>query len=170
MLKIIGLSSLVLSGVLFSCKMQDDYKKRIEELEAFLESIQLLKTEMLYLKTPICEIFEKIADENGGVIRQFFRFVTEGMKEGTPLRALWQEGLSKYELLFHLKQKELQILSDFSVLLGQTDLQNQLENIENTMERLRIQLRNVQTEKAKKVKPQGTLYIAGVLAIGILLL
>ncbi len=170
MIKAIGFALIILSGVLLSLKTQDEYKKRIEELEAFLESIKLLKTEMVYLKTPVCEIFEKAAESNHRLVGHFFRFLAEGVKAGKPLKETWNAGLSQYELLFHLNQKDLRILSDFSGLLGQTDLTNQLDNIDHVTERLSVQLQNAQKEKEKNAKPQGTLYVAGAFVVGILLL
>ncbi len=170
MLKAFGFSLIVLSGILFSMKTHALYQQRIEELEAFLDAIKLCKTEMLYLKTPVFEIFSKIEDCKHPMVKQFFHFLSAEVQSGKSLKEIWNSALSKYEVFFHLKEKDIKILSDFSVLLGQTDLANQLNNIDHVTERLTVQLANAQKEKEKDAKPKGTLYISAAFVIGILLL
>lgn len=170
MIKATGFFLVLLSGILLALKVNQGYKKRIAELEAFLESVKLIKAEMEYLKTPLREIFTKTSKGENPIVNRFFNYLKDGLEAGNGLKALWNDGLEKFSKLFCLNQKDLQILSDFSVLLGQTDLANQIENIDNVADKLNLQLKIAQKEQAKNAKPQGTLYIAGSIALGLLFL
>lgn len=170
MIKTAGFFLVLLSGILLALKVKQGYQKRIAELEAFLESVKLIKAEMAYLKIPISEIFTKASEGENSIVNRFFIYLKDGIAEGAGLKPLWNAGLEKFSKLLCLNQKDLQILSDFSVLLGQTDLVNQIENIDSVIDKLNLQLQTARKEQAKNAKPQGTLYIAGSIALGLLLL
>ncbi len=170
MIKAAGFFLVVLSGILLAFKSNRGYRKRISELEAFLESFKLIKAEMAYLKTPIHEIFCKAAKGDDPVVNRFFADLADGLESGAPLKALWKETLLKYSGQLCLQSKDLQILSDVSVLLGQTDLINQIENLDSAADQLHLRLKAAQKEQAKNAKPQGTLYVAGSIVLGLLFL
>ena len=170
MVKILGFFLVLVAGILLALKVNQGYKKRIEELEAFLESMKLIKAEMAYLRTPVNEIFAKAAEGDNDIVNRFFRFLREGIEQGSSLKALWKEGIERFSSVFCLDGKDLLILSDFAVLLGQTDVVNQIENIDSVVEKLQLQLESARREQMRNAKPQGTLYVAGSLALGLLFL
>ncbi len=170
MLKSMGFLLVVLCGMLLAFKNQQGYGKRMDELEAFVEAIRLMRAEMIYLKTPVGEVFRLAAQGENPVVNQFFEYLHKSLGAGKTLKQLWNSGLQKYTRYFCLNQKDILVLSEFSVLLGQTDIENQIENLDNTLDKLSVQLNSARQEREKNQKPQGMLYITGALVMAILAL
>ena len=79
MIKATGFFLVLLSGILLALKVNQGYKKRIAELEAFLESVKLIKAEMAYLKTPLREIFTKTSKGENPIVNRFFNYLKDGL-------------------------------------------------------------------------------------------
>ena len=105
------------------------YVHRLEELEEMQNSLNILKTKIKFTYEPIPEIFEEISKTSIKNIGNIFKNAKEKMNTKTANEA-WEEAM--IETQTNLKEDDKNILKKLSKLLGQTDIEGQISQIEIT--------------------------------------
>lgn len=142
MLKIIlGISVIICSmqiGILLSKK----YVFRLEELDELKNSFQIIENKIKYTYEPLESIFSEIAEISSYYVSQLFKNVAQNIKEKGAQNA-WQDEVRKSEL--SLKKEDKLVLKEFGTLLGKTNKEGQINQINYVTKLLERQI-----EKAKK--------------------
>lgn len=125
------------------------YVHRLEELEEMRNSLNILKTKIKFTYEPIPEIFEEISKNANQNIRNIFKSAKEKMSTMTANIA-WEQAID--ESTTNLKDEDKHVLKTLSKLLGQTDSEGQISQIEITEKFLDTQIKEATEEKQKNEK------------------
>lgn len=165
--KIILLISIVIAstfiGILFSKK----YFNREKELKEMKNALNMFSTKIKFTYEPIPNLFLEISNKIGGNVGKIFAQASSRMKEESAGDA-WSNAL--YEVENNLLEEDIVILKNLGRLLGQTDAEGQISEIEVVMQFLETQLENARQEKMKNEKMYRTLGIVCGLTVAVILI
>ena len=116
---------------------------------------------------PIPNVFLEIANKIEGNVGKIFARASSRMKEESAGEA-WTNAFS--DVPNNLSKEDITILSNLGRLLGQTDVEGQISEIEVVVQFLETQLESAKQEKIKNEKMYRTLGIVGGLTIAIILI
>lgn len=136
------LVSSTLIGKFFSNK----YIYRLEELEDVKNSLNILKTKIKFTYEPIPEVFGEIAENVNSNISRLFLLAKQNMEKMSAGEA-FEEAVDN--IICNLKNEDKKVIKMLSKLLGQTDIEGQISQIEITEEFLRNQIKEAEEEKRK---------------------
>lgn len=125
------------------------YVYRLEELEDIKNALNILKTKIKFTYEPIPEVFEEISKNVNKNVGSIFTLAKEEMKEKQASEA-WEDAVEKTEC--NLKKEDKKIIKTLSKLLGQTDVEGQISQIEITEEFLEGQIKEADEERRKNEK------------------
>lgn len=142
----------------------NNYEKRLKDLKSFQSALWLLKSEMEFSMPVLKDAFftcSSLVQKNVG---DMLYSVSEDLNKGVDLTSAWDNALDHGE--HSLNKEDTRILKDFANSLGASDLKLQLENIENTIMRLKAREQNALENYKKYCKMCKTLGVtAGVLIV-----
>ena len=161
LISIVVASSII--GILFSKK----YSKREKELKDMKSALNMFVTKIKFTYEPIPNLFLEISNKIGGNIGKIFERASIRMREENAGEA-WDN--SFLDVPNNLLEEDITILKNLGRLLGQTDLEGQISEIEVVNEFLTSQLENAKSEKLKNEKMYRTLGIISGLTIAIILI
>lgn len=122
------------------------YIYRVEELKEFKNALNMFKTKIKFTHEPIPEIFDQIAKTITPTIGGIFRIASYNMGFFTAAEA-WSKAIDTD--ILNINMEDRTILKDLSKLLGATDLEGQLSQIEITYNFLDEQIVKAEKEKVK---------------------
>lgn len=125
------------------------YVYRLQELEEMKNALNILKTKIKFTYEPIPEIFEEISANMNKNIGNIFKMAKEKMKNITASEA-WEEAIN--DTVTNLKDEDKYVLKNLAKLLGKTDSEGQISQIEITEKFLEEQLKEANEEKHKNEK------------------
>lgn len=157
----IGASSAI--GILLSQK----YACREKEIKEMKTALNMFATKIKFTYEPIPSLFQEIDEKIGGNIGNIFKKASIKMLEKTAGEA-WEETLK--EEVHNLNKEDITVLKNLSKMLGQTDLEGQLSEIEVVNEFLNAQLENAIEERKKNERMYRTLGLVCGLTIAIILI
>lgn len=120
------------------------YVYRLEELEEIENILNIIKNKIKFTYEPIPEIFEEISENSSKNIGNIFKNAKEKMNEKSVSQA-WEEAIEESEN--NLKKEDKKVLKAMSKLLGLTDVDGQISQIEITEKFLQD---NIETAKREK--------------------
>ena len=129
-------------GILLSRK----YKYRLEELDELKNEFKIIENKIKYTYQPLEEIFFEIAEISSMEVKSLFREVASNIKAKGAEKA-WKDGVKKVDL--SIKKEDKDILNEFGVLLGKTNKEGQLNQINFILELLERQIEQAKTEREK---------------------
>ena len=125
------------------------YVYRLEELEDIKNALNILKTKIKFTYEPIPEIFEEISNNVNKNVGRIFSLAKEEMRDKIASEA-WENAVEKVEC--NLKKEDKKVIKTLSKLLGQTDVEGQISQIEITEEFLEEQIKEAKEERIKNEK------------------
>ena len=125
------------------------YVYRLEELEEIKNALNILKTKIKFTYEPIPEIFKEISLNTNKNVGNIFKKASEKMKEITA-NITWEQAVEETET--NLKTQDKQTIKKLSKLLGQTDVEGQVSQIEITETFLDNQIKEALCERQKNEK------------------
>lgn len=165
-IKYLSLFLVILSSSLIGRFLSKKYIYRLEELEEVKNALNIFKSKIKFTYEPIPEIFNQISQNSNKNIGQIFKTATEKMKNNNA-NVAWEEAVE--ESITNLKKEDKNVLKILSKLLGQTDVDGQISQIELTQNFLEKQIKEAQEEKIKNERLYSRLGITIGLAIAIVL-
>ena len=142
------------------------YVYRLNELEEMKNALNIFESKIRFTYEPIPEIFGEISKNSTSNISNIFEKAKEKMKEKNASQA-WEETIDESDCNFSKEDK--QVLKTLSKLLGQTDSEGQISQIEITQNFLNTQIKEAEEEKKKNEKLYSKLGTTIGLAIVIIL-
>lgn len=150
-------------GILIS----KQYINRVLELRELKLALNILKTKIRFTNESLFNIFQEISINSKGNVSNLFKTVCNNLKDNSA-KVSWEKAIDN-EIL-SIKKEDRQALKTMGKLLGQTDLDGQLSEIELTEAFLETQIIEAQNERNKNEKLYKTLgMVTGVGIIVILI-
>lgn len=147
-------------GVLISKK----YLYRVEELKDFKLALNMLKTKIKYTYDTLPEIFVDISNNIESNVGRAFKISANKMDILEAGKA-WETSLDLIKL--NITEEDKKTLNNLSKLLGETDIDGQISQIEITKEYLDKQIEKADEDKKKSEKMYKTLGM--IIGIGIVI-
>ncbi len=145
------------------------YYSRIQELKKFLNLINIFQNKMKFTHKPLKDIMEETAKiSNEDEISDIFLSASVKLKE-KPLEMAWKESIDEKTFLLNLKKEDIDLIKSLSNLLGKTDIDGQMSEIEQFKILLNSNIKNAEEEKEKNAKMYKSLGTIIGLAIVIIL-
>ena len=155
-----------LIATLIGKNISQKYKFRLDELEELKNALNIFKSKIKFTYEPIPEIFKEISLNASKNISNIFDIAIKNMKKDNANIA-WEKSVD--ECVTNLNKEDKQVLKTLSKLLGQTDSEGQISQIEITQNFIDVQIKNAQEEKQKNEKLYSRLGTTIGLAIVIIL-
>ena len=152
---------------LIGMMLANRYKIREQELKDMKYALNILKTKMQYTYEPLPTIFMEIANKFDGNIGYIFKSASENMEKLSAGEA-WKNSVKSSNL--SLKNDDLKVIESLEKLLGKTDIEGQISEIELTEKFLDKQISNAEEERSKSEKLYKHLSIIAGLTIVIILI
>lgn len=165
--KIILLISIVVASTILGILFSKKYFNREKELKEMKSALNIFATKIKFTYEPIPNVFLEIANKIEGNVGQIFARASERMKEENAGDA-WANAF--FDIPNNLSKDDITILSNLGRMLGQTDVEGQISEIEVVVQFLDTQLESAKQEKIKNEKMYRTLGIVGGLTIAIILI
>lgn len=160
LIAILGLSTGI--GILIS----KNYENRVIELKEFKNILNVMKTKIKFTYEPLAEIFKQISKDNQTNVEKIFGQMANQLTY-YPAKDTWENCIQNADI--SIKQEDKDILKKLSKLLGQTDVDGQISEIEVTQNFLDAQIEKAEEEKKKNQKIYKTLGIVTGLVFVIIL-
>ena len=157
---IFGLSTSI--GFLIS----KSYQNRVVELKEFKTILNIMKTKIKFTYEPLAEIFKQIAKDNDTEIEKIFGQMANQLSY-YQVKEVWENCIQNADI--SIKQEDKDVLKKLGKLLGQTDVEGQISEIEVTENFLNMQIENAEEEKKKNQKIYKTLGVVAGLVFVIIL-
>lgn len=150
-------------GILISQK----YKNREENLKELKNALNIFKTKIKFTYEPIPDIFKEISNTTKNSISNFFKLVCLNIQKDSASEA-WNNAIEEENM--SLSKEDKKLLKNLSKMLGKTDAQGQINQIDLTISFLDNQIIKAEKEREKNEKLYKSLgMITGVGLIIILL-
>ena len=132
------------------------YENRVVELREFKNILNMMKTKIKFTYEPLAEIFKQIANKNETNIEKIFSQMAIQMTY-SQTRDTWENCIQEADI--SINQEDKDILKKLGKLLGQTDVEGQISEIEVTENFLNMQIDKAEEDKKKNQKMYKTLGI-----------
>lgn len=143
------------------------YENRVKELREFKSILNIIKTKIKFTYEPLAEIFKQIAKDSSTNIEKIFGKMVNQIQY-RQVRETWENCIQEADI--SIKQEDKDIIKKLGQLLGQTDVEGQVSEIEVTQNFLDMQITKAEEEKNKNQKMYKTLGIVIGLVFVIILL
>ena len=142
------------------------YQNRVVELKEFKNILNIMKTKIRFTYEPLAEIFKQISKDNESEVEKIFGQMANQITY-YQAKDVWENCIQDADI--SIKQEDKNILKRLGKLLGQTDVNGQVSEIEVTEEFLSIQIEKAEEEKKKNQKMCKTLGVVSGLVFCIIL-
>ena len=132
------------------------YENRVIELKEFKNILNMMKTKIKFTYQPLAEIFKQIANNNETNVERIFGQMANQITY-FQTRDVWEKCIQDADI--SINQEDKDILEKLGKLLGQTDVEGQVSEIEVTENFLNMQIEKAEEDKKKNQKLYKTLGI-----------
>ena len=165
-IKYLILFLILVASTLIGRSLSKKYVYRLKELEEIKNSFNILKTKIKFTYEPIPELFQELENTKCRNVGNILKLAKEKM-ENENISTAWENAIE--ESVTNLKKEDKEILKSLGKLLGRTDVEGQMGQIETTESLLENQIKEALEEKLKNEKLYSRLGTTIGLAIVILL-
>ena len=148
-IKIIIYAFIFLTSSAIGIIVSKKYEQRVAELKEIKNALNMFKTKIKFTYEPIPEIFEEISETMNTRTGKVFRMASCNMKLLTAGDA-WNMAIDSN--ILEINEEDKRVLKDLSRLLGQTDIEGQINQIELTSLFLDGQIKKAEEDKEKNQK------------------
>ncbi len=170
-IKLLGCLLVVFAASALGFSKAAEFSARLNCLMDVQSALRRFEGEIAFTKTPILEVFTKLAKDSGGWVSKVFSDVVEQLKQcdGIPASEAWRTAVfrSKESML---KNEDIEIILDFGKCLGSTDVDGQLLNLSAVIAQLDRQMENARETRDKNQKLYRSLGVYAGILIAVLLL
>lgn len=165
--KIVIYTFILLSSFLIGILQSQKYVSRVNELKEFKNALNIFKTKIRFTGETIPEIFLEISNNIGSNIGEIFKIASNNMQLVGAGRA-WDLALDLD--ILNLNKEDINALKNMSKLLGQTNVEGQISQIDLTNSFLDMQIAKAEKEREKSEKLYRMLGMVIGIAIVIILI
>ena len=132
------------------------YQNRVVELKEFKNILNIMKTKIKFTYEPLAEIFKQISKDNESEVEKIFGQMANQITY-YQAKDVWENCIQDADI--SIKQEDKDVLKKLGKLLGQTDIEGQISEIEVIENFLDMQIENAEEERKKNQKMYKTLGI-----------
>ena len=132
------------------------YENRVIELKEFKNILNIIKTKIKFTYEPLADIFRQISNNNETNVEKIFGQMANQITY-FQTKEVWENCIQEADISINQEDKE--ILKKLGKLLGQTDVEGQVSEIEVTENFLNMQIDKAEEDKKKNQKMYKTLGI-----------
>lgn len=171
MLKAVGSLMVVGAAALLGFSAAAELEASYQELLYLRRLMEMLKGEIYYSRAALSHIFLKLSKEAGNPYDVWFGEMCALIESrcGKSLTSIWRESAAEALCKSKLPEKEKQKLSDLGALLGDSDLETQINQLKGYLEQLDEAIQDMRSEIGDKKKLCRCLGIIGGMFVAILL-
>ena len=137
------------------------YQNRVVELKEFKNILNIMKTKIKFTYEPLAEIFKQISKDNESEVEKIFGQMANQITY-YQAKDVWENCIQDADISIKQEDKD-------GKLLGQTDIEGQISEIEVIENFLDMQIENAEEERKKNQKMYKTLGIVAGLVFVIIL-
>lgn len=169
MIKYISLVSILVLAIYIGNLMSKKYINRVKELIQIKLAFNIIKSKIKFTQIPLKDIFEQIYKTTEEVsLKKFWKKTIDELNKNLEIETAWGNAIRDTET--NLNKEDLDILLDMGKMLGKTDVDGQVSNIEIASDFIDTQIEKAEMEKQKNSKLYKTLgFVTGVGIIIILI-
>lgn len=164
-IKFLNIVLIVLVSAYIGINKAKIYSIRVWKLKDLKHGFNIFKTKLEFTYEPVSEIFKEISELVYSDKDNIFKSYVDNMKED--FENSWN--LAVAENSFSLTKEDIQVISSFGNLLGKTDLNGQLNEVELANNFLDKQILDAEESRKKNDKLYKSLGVIGGIAIAIIL-
>ena len=169
LIRCIILMSIIACSTSIGFLLSKRYTDRLNELTDLCVLINILQNKIKFMQLPLKEIFEQIGNISLKTnLKNIFLKCSLTLKN-MKLEDSWKEAIKQERAFLNLKNEDVEILNTLGSTLGKSDIDGQMNEINEFKERLNNQIKQAEEEKKKNSKMYKTLGTIGGLVIVILL-
>lgn len=143
------------------------YSNRLRELKEIKSILNILKTKIRFSNEPLTDIFKEISVSCSNNLSNLFNRIISNLK-AMSLQEAWNKAIDTENL--YINKSDKYTLKGLGKMLGKTDLDGQISEIELTENFLESQIIEAQKEKEKNQKLYKTLGVITGMGIIIILI
>lgn len=170
MLRIIVCILIVTSCTGMGFVKASSFSRRSTELENTLELIRLMDMEITYKRDSLAKTFQKLAEMKECWFSRVLQRCSSLLEMQNTLEDSWLQALRENMENCPLNKSDLQLLSDFSLGLGKSDVRGQRGIIEPAVIRLEALAAEARVYEHKQGRMYRGLGIAGGIAIAVIII
>lgn len=145
------------------------YANRVKELKDFRNAINMLENKIKFTYEPIPEIFKEISKTLDNNISEIFSKSSEYIVNST-IKEGWNKAIEEKREQTSLNNEDISIIKNLGNMLGKTDIDGQISEIELTSNFIDTQVVKAEEERKKNEKLYRTLGTVVGLAVVIILI
>lgn len=169
MFRYIFLTSIITGCVTVGYLLSKICYERVRELNILSNLINILQNKIRFTHKPIGDILEEISEIKGNArISEMFMKVSEKIKD-KKIEEAWDEAIVEQKFFLNLKNEDINLLKTLGNVLGKTDIDGQISEINQFTTLLKAQIENAEEERNKNAKMYKSLGTIIGLAIVIIL-
>ncbi len=166
----LGIRIIIYTAIFLTCSAigilkSRKYIDRVNELKEFKSGLNMFKAKVKFTYEPIPEIFKEISANMNSKIGKIFQIASNNMKIVTAGEA-WSMAIDTD--ILNINSEDRDVLKNLSKLLGQTDMEGQLNQIELTSTFIDEQISKAERERVRNEKMYRNLGM--IIGIGIVII
>ena len=171
-LKIIGSLMVVFASAFIGWALSGNYSARTRQLRELQGLFKMLENEISFLSNLLADAFGRICETSKCDTAEFFANAAMHMRNNPSLAAsqAWEAAIEDVIGKTALDKEDKAILVSFGKMLGNSDVEGQVKNIEFVLNQLRQQENKAEEQRLKNAAMCRRLGVLGGIAIVIILL
>jgi stage III sporulation protein AB len=169
-IKFLGAVVLISATSLIGFSLANDCSKRPRALRELQTLLLMLENEISYLSNLLSEAFNRIYEGTNSDTAILFSEAAKNLStNGVTADSAWEKSIEENYAKLSLNKEDKAILITFGKMLGNSDLDGQLNNIKLMSSQLKLQELKAEEMRLKNEKMYRSLGVLGGLAITIIL-
>lgn len=149
--------------------LSKSFSERTKELNVLSNLINILQNKMKFTHKPLGDILQETAKiKENTKVAEIFSKTGQKLKE-QKIEEAWNEAIQEQKFYLNLKSEDISLIQTLGNVLGKTDIEGQMSEINQFQILLKNQLKKAEKEKDKNAKMYKSLGTIIGLAIVILL-
>lgn len=170
MFKIIGIILVVFASSKIGFSFASRLETRKTSLAGLKNAFSLLEGEISFVKNTPQKAFEHISAVSQKPLDSFFTHLSQTLKnQRISFEQAWEKSIDKNAAKMCLTQSDIQILKEFSMRFGKSNVENELKNIYNTNSAINIQLADAKNACDTNKKMYQSAGVLGGILIAVML-
>lgn len=167
-LRYLFLISILAGSTSIGFLLSRSYSNRVRELKAFSKLVNIVKSKIEFTQKPLAEIFEEtyLVEKNLKISKIFY--ISAKKIESKNIKDAWNEAISEEKFFWDLKKEDIALIRTFGNMLGKTDVEGQVSEINQFKELLNSQISMAEEENSKSSKMYKSL--GTIVGLGIIIL
>lgn len=153
-IKYISLIMVLAVSFLIGFLISKKYKDRVNELKEIQIALDILENKIKFTYEPLKEIFGQMKNLLKGNISELFSNISKNL-ENNSVEIAFSESMK--EVKTNLLEEDLEVIKNLSKILGKTEKDGQVSQIELTKTFIKSQIKKAENEEEKNSKLYKTL-------------